>query len=75
MPTANSEHVVLLNWSLGGKVLQPAFKAVSAAGLTDDGAISMLAALGIAGLSLNLGLKKTPGVSLATGPGTFSEDQ
>jgi hypothetical protein len=54
-----SGHIVLLNWSMGGKVLQPAFKAVTAAGLTVDGAISMMATPGIARLSPNLELKKT----------------
>ncbi|SIO48735.1 hypothetical protein SAMN05444172_2319 [Burkholderia sp. GAS332] len=54
-----SGHVVLLNWSMAGKVLQPAFKAASAAGLTVDGAIAMVATPGITGFVPNQELKKT----------------
>lgn len=55
-----SGHVVLLSWSMGGKVLQPAFKAVSEAGLTVDGAISLMATPGIIGLSPETKLKMAP---------------
>ncbi len=55
-----SGHVVLLNWSMAGKVIQPAYKAVSAAGLTVDGAISLAATPGIIGTINKLELKKSP---------------
>ena len=55
-----SGHVVILSWSMGGRVLQPAFKAVSEAGLTVDGAISLMATPGIIGLSPETILKKAP---------------
>ena len=55
-----SGHVVILGWSMSGKVLQPAFKAASEAGLTVDGEISMVATPGIIGLSPETKLKMTP---------------
>lgn len=45
-----SGHVVILGWSMSGKVIQPAFRAISEAGLTVDGAISLAATPGITGL-------------------------
>ncbi|MFM0045673.1 hypothetical protein PQR05_34025 [Paraburkholderia sediminicola] len=51
--------VVLLSWSMGGKAVQPAFKAATSMGLTVAGAISMMATPGIPGLSPQIELKKS----------------
>jgi hypothetical protein len=55
-----SGHVVILGWSMSGKVLQPAFKAASEAGLTVDGEISLVATPGTIGLSPETQLKMAP---------------
>ncbi|WP_409189289.1 hypothetical protein [Bradyrhizobium sp. RDM4] len=55
-----SAHVVILGWSMSGKVLQPAFKAASEAGLTVDGEISLVATPGVIGLSPETKLKMAP---------------
>ena len=55
-----SRHVVILDWSMSGKVIQPAFKAASEAGLTVDGEIFLVATVGTVGLSPETKLKMAP---------------
>ena len=61
-----SRRVVLLAWSMGGKVVQPAYEASREAGLEMEGAIALAATPGIPGLiSLVSRLNKAPSGYLA----------